>query len=148
MTNINLYQWYTEIIPPSPAFTEKDLPDLSSRVYLVTGGASGIGFELCKVSTSPSSNSPPLSNQPQTEPLLKIRDRIHRWPIPTQRRQSHCLDPLRLPRLKRHTEIHIHRSIRPIHREARRTAIPAARAATRRSLAQCRCDGPTHREQR
>lgn len=39
----------SEIFPPTPLFTEKDLPDLSSKVYIVTGGASGIGKELCKV---------------------------------------------------------------------------------------------------
>jgi len=40
----------SEIFPPTPAFTERDLPDLSSKVYIVTGGASGVGRELCKVS--------------------------------------------------------------------------------------------------
>ncbi|PUU81871.1 hypothetical protein B9Z19DRAFT_1076127 [Tuber borchii] len=39
----------SEVFPPTPVFTEKDLPDLSSKVYIVTGGASGIGKELCKI---------------------------------------------------------------------------------------------------
>lgn len=47
-----LYQTYTEILPPTPEFTEESLPDLSGKVYIVTGGASGVGFELCKVRTA------------------------------------------------------------------------------------------------
>ncbi|CUS14400.1 unnamed protein product [Tuber aestivum] len=39
----------SQIFPPTPAFTEKDLPDLFPKVYIVTGGASGVGKELCKV---------------------------------------------------------------------------------------------------
>ncbi|KAG0644123.1 hypothetical protein HOY80DRAFT_1133360 [Tuber brumale] len=42
-------QVLSEIFPPTPVFTEKDLPDLLSKVYIVTGGASGIGKELCKM---------------------------------------------------------------------------------------------------
>jgi len=37
-----------ETYPPKPTFTEKDLPDLSGSVYLITGGTGGIGFELAK----------------------------------------------------------------------------------------------------
>ncbi|KAH8151408.1 uncharacterized protein LAJ45_04612 [Morchella importuna] len=44
-----LYQTYTEMLPPTPELTEKSLPDLSGKVYIVTGGASGVGFELCKI---------------------------------------------------------------------------------------------------
>lgn len=44
-----LYQTYTEILPPTPTFTEKSLTDLSGKVYIVTGGASGVGFQLCKI---------------------------------------------------------------------------------------------------
>lgn len=47
-----LYQTYTEMLPPTPELTEKSLPDLSGKVYIVTGGASGVGFELCKVRTA------------------------------------------------------------------------------------------------
>jgi hypothetical protein len=37
--------------PPEPTFTAKDVPPGSqaSRVFMVTGGNSGIGFELCKI---------------------------------------------------------------------------------------------------
>lgn len=38
-------QWY----PPAPSFTEKDVPDQTGRVFLVTGGNAGIGLELCKM---------------------------------------------------------------------------------------------------
>ncbi|RYP64125.1 hypothetical protein DL771_008905 [Monosporascus sp. 5C6A] len=37
--------------PPPPAFTEADVPagSQSGRVFIVTGGNAGIGFELCKI---------------------------------------------------------------------------------------------------
>ncbi|EWC44314.1 hypothetical protein DRE_01140 [Drechslerella stenobrocha 248] len=39
----------SEGFPPSPQFEEKDVPDLSGKVYMVTGAAGGIGFELAKI---------------------------------------------------------------------------------------------------
>jgi retinol dehydrogenase-12 len=42
-------QAISEYSPPKPNFTEADLPDLSSRSYLITGGASGIGKELARI---------------------------------------------------------------------------------------------------
>ncbi|KAJ7613352.1 NAD-P-binding protein [Mycena polygramma] len=37
-----------ESYPPKPTFTVKDVPDLSGKVFIVTGGNSGIGFETTK----------------------------------------------------------------------------------------------------
>ncbi|KAK5121599.1 hypothetical protein LTR85_004771 [Meristemomyces frigidus] len=34
---------------PAPTFTEKNLPDQSGRVFIVTGGYAGVGKELCKM---------------------------------------------------------------------------------------------------
>lgn len=39
----------TQAFPPSPHFTEKDIPSLVGKVYIVTGGNSGIGFEVVKI---------------------------------------------------------------------------------------------------
>jgi len=36
------------MFPPSPIFTEKDIPSQEGRVFLITGGSAGIGFELAK----------------------------------------------------------------------------------------------------
>ncbi|KAL3705531.1 short-chain alcohol dehydrogenase [Talaromyces marneffei ATCC 18224] len=37
------------MFPPSPSFTEKDLPSLVGEVFIITGAASGVGFELAKI---------------------------------------------------------------------------------------------------
>lgn len=37
------------LFPPAPTFTEDHLPSLTGKVYIVTGAASGVGFELAKM---------------------------------------------------------------------------------------------------
>lgn len=46
---MTIRQTISEVWPPKPRFIEVDIPDLSGKVYLVTGGTSGIGLQLCKV---------------------------------------------------------------------------------------------------
>jgi hypothetical protein len=38
-----------QLFPPSPTFTENSLPSLSNRVYLITGGNAGVGFEFARI---------------------------------------------------------------------------------------------------
>ncbi|KAI0408923.1 putative estradiol 17 beta-dehydrogenase [Xylaria palmicola] len=40
---------WTHFFPPKPRFTEKDVPDLKGKVYIVTGSNSGIGKETARV---------------------------------------------------------------------------------------------------
>ncbi|KAK8004541.1 hypothetical protein PG989_004260 [Apiospora arundinis] len=40
---------FTQCFPPKPDFVEKDLPDLTSKVYIVTGATSGVGKELARL---------------------------------------------------------------------------------------------------
>ncbi|RFU31732.1 hypothetical protein B7463_g4599, partial [Scytalidium lignicola] len=42
-------QTWSQIKPPAPVFTEDDCPDLTGKVLMVTGGYSGVGFELCQI---------------------------------------------------------------------------------------------------
>lgn len=37
---------WSQLFPPTPTLTEKNLPDQKGKVFIVTGGASGVGFEL------------------------------------------------------------------------------------------------------
>src|SRR4051812_14853069 len=40
---------FSQVFPPAPTFTEKNLVDLSTKVYIITGAAAGIGLSLAKV---------------------------------------------------------------------------------------------------
>jgi hypothetical protein len=39
----------SQFFPPKPAFTEADVAPQKGRVFLMAGGASGIGLELAKI---------------------------------------------------------------------------------------------------
>ncbi|KAL9608734.1 MAG: hypothetical protein Q9167_006452 [Letrouitia subvulpina] len=41
--------WSQSFFIPAPPFTESSLPDQSGKVHIVTGGYTGIGFELCQI---------------------------------------------------------------------------------------------------
>ncbi|KAJ9133447.1 NAD(P)-binding protein [Pleurostoma richardsiae] len=38
-----------QVFPPKPQFTDKELPDQTGKVFLVTGSTSGMGLELAKI---------------------------------------------------------------------------------------------------
>ncbi|KAH6671328.1 hypothetical protein B0J14DRAFT_595818 [Halenospora varia] len=45
----NLSLLFTLFFPPKPAMTEKDIPDLTGKVFAITGATSGIGLHLAKL---------------------------------------------------------------------------------------------------
>ncbi|OAX85236.1 hypothetical protein ACJ72_00396 [Emergomyces africanus] len=40
---------WTQVFPPRPQFTDKNLPDLKGKVYIVTGSNTGVGKELARI---------------------------------------------------------------------------------------------------
>lgn len=40
---------FSQFFPPSPTLTELNLPSQDGKIFIVTGGASGIGFELATI---------------------------------------------------------------------------------------------------
>jgi len=41
--------FFSQIYPPCPALTEKNLPNQKGKVFLITGGYSGIGYQLAEM---------------------------------------------------------------------------------------------------
>lgn len=40
---------WSQFFPPAPSLTEANLPSQRGKVFIVTGGYSGVGLELCKI---------------------------------------------------------------------------------------------------
>jgi NAD(P)-dependent dehydrogenase (short-subunit alcohol dehydrogenase family) len=40
---------FSQFFPPKPSLTEQNLPDQTGKVFIVTGGTSGVGFELATI---------------------------------------------------------------------------------------------------
>jgi NAD(P)-dependent dehydrogenase (short-subunit alcohol dehydrogenase family) len=40
---------WSQLFPPTPDLTEKNLPSQKGRVFIVTGGTSGVGYELASI---------------------------------------------------------------------------------------------------
>lgn len=48
IASLNMSQ-FSQIFPPCPKFTDKDIPDQIGKVFIVTGGTSGVGFEVSRI---------------------------------------------------------------------------------------------------
>lgn len=46
---MEFYAFRTQLWPPPPQYTEDNVPSLTGKVFIVTGGNTGVGFELIKI---------------------------------------------------------------------------------------------------
>lgn len=49
MFEVLIHLWKQSFFLPKPELTEENLSDQTGRVFIVTGGYAGVGFELCKI---------------------------------------------------------------------------------------------------
>lgn len=49
MVLASLRNWRAQWLPPKPNFTDQDVLAQNGRVFIVTGGNAGIGYELVKM---------------------------------------------------------------------------------------------------
>ncbi|KDN60891.1 hypothetical protein CSUB01_04791 [Colletotrichum sublineola] len=49
MSLVSFRNWLTQYYPPNPSFTEEHVGPQNGRVFMVTGGNTGVGFELVKL---------------------------------------------------------------------------------------------------
>ncbi|KAK8070506.1 short-chain dehydrogenase [Apiospora hydei] len=56
MSGPSWMEQFSQIFPPKPQFTEKDLPDLNGKVYFITGANTGVGKELARMLYSKNAN--------------------------------------------------------------------------------------------
>ncbi|CAG8375729.1 unnamed protein product [Penicillium salamii] len=66
-------QWF----PPKASFTEKELPSQHGRVFIVTGGNSGVGFELCRILYSSGATIYMASRSKASSQSLRAGHAIH-----------------------------------------------------------------------
>lgn len=77
---VGLSTMWTQFFPPgSPPVTEKNVPDLSGKVFIVTGGSSGIGYELSKILYGAGGKVYVLSRTKSNieEAIKKIQSEVH-----------------------------------------------------------------------
>merc|ERR1712098_685335 len=48
-TTANMGNQLSQMFPPAAKFTEKELPDQTGKVFIVTGASSGVGKELAQI---------------------------------------------------------------------------------------------------
>lgn len=70
---------WTQMYPPKPTFTEQDVPDLTGKVYIVTGSNTGVGKEVAQILYSKNA-SVYMAARSQDKAKHAIADLQQAWP--------------------------------------------------------------------
>ena len=77
--SLSVGTWWTNIYPPKPTFTEEHIPDLSGRVYIVTGSNTGVGKETARLLFSKNAKVY-LACRSESKPQAAIADIKSQYP--------------------------------------------------------------------
>jgi NAD(P)-dependent dehydrogenase (short-subunit alcohol dehydrogenase family) len=93
MVLASLQNWRAQWFPPKPKFTEQDVPPQNERVFLVTGGSAGIGYELVRMLYGTGATVYMTSRSTdRAESAIKTITSIHPQPSNPGTIKSLCLD--------------------------------------------------------
>jgi retinol dehydrogenase 12 len=99
------------VFPPAPTFTEENLPSQYGKVFIITGAASGVGFELAKMLYAKDGTVfiAARTNKRATDAISRIKTEVRKS---TGRLEPMAIDLADLPSIKPAVEAFLQRENR------------------------------------